>query len=98
MSQLQEYVQKRRNELKAQVHPDFMQVLDSGFDLIEWRLSNYYQDTFGPRVARQVELLEVLLFSFMNHCGNPALLDEMDKHLTEIRIEKDKTGGGGMFH
>lgn len=97
MSQLQDYIEKRRLEIREQIHPDYLQLVESGFDLIEFKMLSAYQDRqFGPKLARKIELLEVLLFSFINHCNNPETLDEMEKHLSEIAAAKE--GNGGMFH
>jgi len=95
VSQLVDYIENRRAELREQVHPDYIQILDSGFDLISFRMSETYADQFGPKFVRKVELLEVLLFSFINHCSNPETLDDMEKYLGEISAAK---GDGGMVH
>lgn len=98
MSQLQSYIEKRRQEVREQVHPDFLQIVDSGFDLIEYKLLEAYGEfPFGPKLTRKVELLEVLLFSFINHCNKPDTLDEMEKYLAEISTA-NKDESGGMFH
>jgi hypothetical protein len=93
---LQSYIEKRRQEIREQVHPDFLQIIDSGFDLIEYKLVAAYGNLIGPQIARKVELLEVLLFSFINHCNRPEDLDEMEEYLSEIGLSK--SGNNGNIH
>ena len=77
---MEKYLKQRKKELQQNLKPECKGVFDSGFDFIEARLKEKFT-AVTPEMTRKLELLEVLLFSFLEHGMELALLDKMEQDI-----------------
>jgi len=89
MSQVKRYLQKRRSEIKPKVNEECLDMFEIGFDFIEERIEKRYEEV-DPQVSRKVELLEALLFAFIEHAMNLDLLEDVDKIIQDVHIGESK--------
>jgi hypothetical protein len=80
MSQSQSYLRKRRQELHLSLNEDCVPAFNAGFDFMEIALVVKFPEV-TPEFIRKAELLECLLFSFIEHCFDIELLNNFEKAL-----------------
>ena len=75
---MEKYLKQRRNELQENLKPECEALFKSGFDFIEARLKTKFS-IVTPEMTRKLEMLEILLFSFLEHGMDLSLCDKMEK-------------------
>lgn len=82
------YLNQRRKELREKVNPNCLDVFEVSYDFIEERICSEHKDV-DPSVTRRVQILEALMFSFIEHGMNMSLLEQMDEFIKD-------TGSAGV--
>jgi hypothetical protein len=71
---------QRREELMKELNPHCHTIFNACYDFMEKSIASSFS-TVTPDVVRKIELLEALLFGFVEHAVNLDLLDEIEQQI-----------------
>jgi len=77
---VENYLLKRKAELQKATQKN--SVFAHGYDYISENITKKYAEVV-PEMVRRVEILEVLLFSFIEHAANLDSLDKIEQQLDD---------------
>jgi len=66
-------------------NPDSAVVIRTGFDLIIKAID--FSNEVSPTMVRRCDILEALLCSFVEHCEDVALVDNLEANLRDMSTE-----------
>jgi hypothetical protein len=92
MSQLEKYLQLRKKEVQAALDPKHVpdSFVESCYEFIEYSIEKRFGEEITPDSARKIELLEILLVSFIQHCLEPDMLNEIQTEIDTFRAVANK--------
>lgn len=83
--EVRKYIQQRKAEILKRANNDSVKPLITvGWTFIEDRIAERFS-SITPEVSRKVELLEVLLASFIEHGLNLEKLNEIEDQIQDLR-------------
>ena len=80
---MKKYLSQRRSELNEKVNPKCSHVFNLNYDFVEVVIMDKF-DEVTPKVTRKIEILEALLFAFIEHGLNLDMLDDIDEHIQRV--------------
>jgi hypothetical protein len=86
---LKKYMAQRRNELLEELNPDCVTVFNACYDFVEKVVESNFAEV-SPDFVRKIELLEALLFGFIEHGLNPELLDDIEQQIASVSMRGTK--------
>ena len=84
MNQVQSYIRKRKKEVLSSAVEDTHKIIGHSYKFLEEILNDRFKKV-TPSMARKLELLEALLFGFVEHAMNLDMLDQIENHLQSIQ-------------
>lgn len=78
---VKKFLSERRSELIKELNPECLSVFNACYDFIEMSILSSYISV-SPEVVRKIELLEALLFGFIEHSLDLNLLDEIEQQIS----------------
>lgn len=84
-NQVKTFLTQRRAEILKEIHKDCLPVFNPGYDFIEKTMCDNFQEV-SPGVVRKIELLEALLFGFIEHGMNLDLLEEVEEQISLVSM------------
>jgi len=82
---VQKYLYQRRRELNAKLNSKCEVVFNQGYDFIDVVIISKFTEV-APEVSRKIELLEALLFAFIEHGLNLDLLNDIEQHIQDVHL------------
>jgi len=75
MNHIKKYLKQRKFEVEESFNDDARSLLDTGYRYIDLKM-NQHHSSVTPMAARNIEMLEYLLFALIEHAEDPSLLEE----------------------
>ena len=80
-SQIRKFLKNREEELLKRSHSDCKELLKESYIFLGTVLEREYKE-LTPEVTRKIELLEALMFAFIDHGLNLDLLKDIEEYVS----------------
>ena len=82
--EVKQYLREKRAESLKDNDKQIVPLLSAGWDFIESRMMENFNKV-NPEFVRKLEMLEVLLLSFISHGYDFSKLDELDDYMKGLK-------------